>query len=299
MAKRVIKRVNERTTLEQAFSEFLIEKEAKSLSAKTILNYRETYNMFLRYCNYSEVDAVEEVRNTDIYSWIKQLKDEGKKAASINHYLREIRAFLYWCMDNNYLERFKVQLVEAQEEQPKLFTDKQLELLLEKPKKNDSFVNWRTWAVVNWVLATGNRAATICEVQIGDINFNYKEISLRHTKNKKAQNIPLSPYLETILKEYIRMWRYGAKDDKYLFCSIADEQMTTNCLKHSFRKYCLDRDVERTNIHGLRHNFSRGWIKNNGNMFSLQKVLGHSSLEMTKHYVKLFNDDLKEDWHEH
>ena len=42
--------------------------------------------------------------------------------------------------------------------------------------------------------------------------------------------------------------------------------------------------------------FARGWIKNNGNTFALQKMLGHSTLDMTRKYVNLFNEDIKEDF---
>jgi integrase/recombinase XerD len=191
---------------------------------------------------------------------------------------------------------FKIEMIKGQEEPLKLFTDEELELLLEKPRAKDSFTDWRTWAIVNWVIGTGNRAATICQVQIGDIDFKYKEITLQHTKNKKAQTIPLSPALETVIKEYIRIWRKESSAEDYLFPSVADEKLTTNALAHSFGRYCNDRGVERTNIHGLRHNFAKGWVRNNGNMFALQQILGHSSLDMTRRYVKLFGEDIKEDF---
>jgi integrase/recombinase XerD len=234
-----------------------------------------------------------------VYKWIGTLKLEGAKVTSINHYLRDLRTFLYWCMDEDrkYIcPAFKIQLLSGQEEQLKLFSDDEIETILEKPKKNSSFTEWRTWAIVNWVLGTGNRAATICDVKIGDVNFKSKEIVLHHTKNKKAQIIPLSSSLETVLKEYMRTWRAEATKEDWLFCNIGEEQLTTNALRQAFEKYCNDRGIQKGNIHGLRHNFAKGWVQNNGNMFALQKVLGHSSLDMTRKYVKLFSEDIKEDF---
>jgi len=72
--------------------------------------------------------------------------------------------------------------------------------------------------------------------------------------------------------------------------------MTQSALKDSFTQCCRGRGVNRTNLHGLRHSFERGWIRNNGNVFTLQKILGHSSQEMTRRYVKLFDDELKQDF---
>lgn len=283
----------------QAFEEYLIEKQARNLSEKTLRNYEETMNKFMNFCEFDDDSTTDEIAQSHIFKWINTMKLEGVKPTSINHYLREVRAFLYWCMneDRQYITpSFKIKMVEAQEEQLKLFSDDELALLLEKPKKNDTFAEWRTWAIVNWVLGTGNRASTICDVKLTDINYSKKEIALGHTKNKKAQIIPLSSSLETVIKEYVRMWRKDADINGYLFCNVGEEKLTTNALRHAFGRYCDARGVEKTNIHGLRHNFAKGWVRNNGNMFALQKILGHSSLDMTRKYVRLFSEDIKEDF---
>lgn len=299
MAKTTIRRSNGNgVTLEQALREFVIEKEARNLARATIENYIQSYKIFAYYSNFSRNTTAEEITSSHIYNFINILKAEGIKPTSINHYLRDCRAFLYWCMDEErcYIKRFKITLLESQEEQLKLFTDDEIDRLLEKPHKNAPFTDWRVWVIVNWVLATGNRAATLCDIQLDDIDYTAKEISLRHTKNKRAQIIPLSPSLEIVLKEYIKIWRSYAKSDGWLFPNVCEDKLTTNALRQSFAKYCEDREVYKTNIHGLRHNFAKGWVRNNGNMFVLQKILGHSTLEMTKKYVRLFSEDIKTDF---
>jgi integrase/recombinase XerD len=285
--------------LNEAFAEFMDEKEAKNCAPSTLRNYQQSFDYFVAFNELSEDATTDLITANLFYHWMHSMRIDGVKASSINHYLRDTRAFFYWCMDadRQYITpAFKIELMKHQEEQIKFFPDEDLEVLLEKPKRNDNFATWRTWAIVNWVLGTGNRAATICEVQIGDIDFNKKSIALRHTKNKKAQVIPLSSSLETVIKEYIRVWRNGCKRDAWLFPNIGDEKLTTNALAHAFAKYCKERNVNQTNIHGLRHNFAKGWIQNNGNQFVLQQVMGHASVAMTQKYVKLFSDDYKEDF---
>ena len=281
-----------------AFNDFLLEKELNNLSPATITSYEATFNLFKRFNELEDDTPINEIDSGCVYKWVNTMKLEGLKPTSINHYLRDIRTFLRWCMDSDrgYIEPFKITLMKGQEETPKLFSDDDIDKLLEKPRKSDTFAEWRTWAIVNWVLGTGNRASTICEVRLNDINYSKKEITLRHTKNKKAQIIPLSSSLETVLKEYIRMWRKDADVNGFLFCNVGEEQLTTNALRQAFSKYCHDRDVQQTNIHGLRHNFAKYWVQNNGNMFALQKILGHQSLDMTRRYVKLFSEDIKEDF---
>jgi len=284
-------------TTEEAFEEFMQEKVAMNLAAPTQKTYRFSVEKFMNelHCREMEVSKIEK---SFIYEWINTMKLEGVKPVSINGYIMRLKAFLKWCMDEEreYLKPFKIQTLKVQEEVVKLFSDEDLEKLLEKPRRNESFSTWRSYTIVNWVLATGNRAATICDVQIGDINFGKKEITLRHTKNRKSQVIPLSSSLASVLKEYLKMWRSDATLDDYLFPNIGNEKMTTRCLSEAFVRYCKSRGTARQNIHGLRHNFAKAWVQNNGNMFVLQKVLGHSSLEMTRRYVKLFSEDIKEDY---
>ena len=75
--------------------------------------------------------------------------------------------------------------------------------------------------------------------------------------NLKGVIILMNKYI----KEYIRIWRSESTKDDYLFPNVADAPLTTNALKHAFAKYCGDRGVTRTNIHGLRHTFATQWIK--------------------------------------
>lgn len=287
----------EQITIEEAHSEYIQEQIARNLSSETIGNYNKTYKLFMNFFGYDEETPIKEITQSSLYEWIGSIKLDGVKISTINGYITNLKVFFKWCMDEDraYMEPFKFPKLRGQEEPIKLFTDEDVEKLLERPRNSNNFVETRTWVIVNWVLATGNRGATVVNVMIGDIDFKTKEITLRHTKNKKAQSIPLSPTLETILKKYIKEWR-GTDEDKYLFPNVGDEQLTTNTLQRSFRRYCRERGVEQTNLHGLRHNFAKYWVLNGGNVFALQKILGHSTLDMTRRYVKLFGEDLKEDF---
>jgi len=296
--KRTIKRnaKADDVVLEDVFNDFIAEKQARNLSPATIYSYETSFKKFKEFIGEKD-NTGDTIKIGVIHKWINTMRIDGTKHVSINHYLRDIRAFLYWCMntDRAYITpAFKIELIKGQEETLKTFTEEEQETLIEKPRRNASFAEWRTWTIINWVLATGNRAATVCSVQIQDVRLGKGEIELRHTKNKKAQIIPLSQSLETVVKEYIRVWRKDAPPTAYLFCNVGEQQLTTNALRLSFTKYCQDRGIDKSNIHGLRHSFAKGWIKNNGNTFALQKILGHSTLDMTRKYVALFSEDIKE-----
>lgn len=294
--KRAIKRVvvGDQILLSEAFKQFMLEKEALNKSPATIKSYHGSLKKFFDWAGDEVIGA--DINLPVVLEYAKYLKDDGCKPASINHYLRDIRAFFYWCMESSreYITPpFKIQLVKGQEEAPKFYTDEEQAALLEKPDKKADYSEWRTYAMVAFVLGTGARTATIIDMRVGDIDFALGQITYRHTKNKKAQIIPLSTELSVILKEFIKMWRHDAEDDDYLFANIGNKQLTESALRIAYRKYSTDRGLTKTSIHGLRHTFARSWILNGGNMVGLQKLLGHSTLDMTKKYVAIFGQDLK------
>ena len=84
--------------------------------------------------------------------------------------------------------------------------------------------------------------------------------------------------------------------DAWLFPNIGGEQLTGSGLRCAFKRYCLSRGVKQHNVHGLRHTFSLYYIRNNGNQFKLQKILGHSTMEMTRRYVNLAAADITSDY---
>jgi integrase/recombinase XerD len=300
MAKMKVKRsaTADLLTFDEAFKGFIEEKIADNKSPTTIANYESTYRIFCEYGGFDEDTLIDKVDSKLVYSWKAHMLADGLKPASVNHYIRDLRCILKWCMDESreYLAPFKITLVEETDEIPKHYTDDDVQLLLAKPSKRDRFTYWRCWAVFNWVMATGNRASTVCEIKLNDINFAKKEIAVRHAKGKKQQIIPLSTELAAVLKEYIRIWRSGedVEPDAYLFANIAEEKLTPNALYRSFNNYAQDRGASKGGIHAMRHTFAKGYIKNNGNVFNLQKILGHKKLDMTRKYVALFAEDLKE-----
>ena len=283
-------------SLSNAFDKYISEKEiVHGLAEATINAYKGSC---LKFVDFIGANTDCQSINIDVVSdWIKEMKSTELKNISINHYLRGVRTFLYWCMEKRYIApEYKINLLKCQEEPLKTYTeDEQIELIA-KPKNPNDFTECRTHTIVNFVLDSGARLSTIINIRMQDVNINYREIVLAHTKNKKQHVLPMSKAFVNVLSQYIREWRSDAKASDFLFCNIGGEKLAPNALKISFRRYCRRRGVNKTSLHGLRHSFATGYIKNNGNTFALQKILGHSTLDMTRKYVSLVSEDIKNDY---
>jgi len=80
---------------------------------------------------------------------------------------------------------------------------------------------------------------------------------------------------------------------EFLFCNEFGQYLPRTTLQMAITKYCLTRGVTKYSLHLFRHTFANMWILNQGDIFSLQKILGHSSLKQVQHYANLAMDDVK------
>lgn len=71
-----------------------------------------------------------------------------------------------------------------------------------------------------------------------------------------------------------------------------DKEIENNIIS----KYNKQRGVEKTGVHLFRHYYAKNYIQNSGDCLKLQKLLGHTTLEMTKIYVELYGNDLQKDY---
>ena len=289
---------NKDLLLDEVFKDFITYSNSKNLSEKTIEYYKINYDQFKSFIddNSQSQDVTVEVLNQELVEAYRlKLLNQGLATATINSYLRAIRSFLYYTMKFNYIEKFKVNLIRAEDKIKETYTNQELSILLQKPNIEEcSFSEYRNWVIINWVLSTGNRSRTLRNIKIEDLDLQNGYVKLRKVKNRKQQIIPISKQMVMIITEYLQ-FRKG-EDDHYLFCTQYGEKLSGEGLKSAIYRYNSRRGLSKTSIHLLRHTFAKLWIKNGGDIFRLQKILGHKNMEMVREYVNMFSEDLKEDF---
>lgn len=261
---------------------FLLDRQAKGLTPKTILDYTKSLRKFetetgattLEYCT-----------RQNITNWVNTLGN--LKPITANKYIRDIRAFLYYHMEEGDLPQYKVKLLRTQEEPLKFYTDDELERLMRKPSAE--FVEYRTWVMVAIALGTGARIQTICSIQVEDIDWENGLLTYRHTKNKLTATVPISGQLLAILRKYTTIYSLTTGS---LCPDVYGGTLTTSAAHQALEQYCTARGVARHSWHSFRHTFARHWLLNGGDIVRLQAMLQHSNISQTAHYAKVFGTDL-------
>lgn len=279
----------------EVFKMFTTSQAAKGVADVTLRNY--DYHM-RNIARYLDVDRpFEDVSKRDVENMVVTMRAAGLSHNSIATYIRMLRAFYHWCSEEN-LPSIKIPSIKEKETVKETYTDEELKLLLRRPDRGCSFSEFRSWVLVNFLMNSGCRAATARGIQNKDVDLDGMRVVFRHNKNGKIQVIPLCSLMANILREYMRV-RKGAPED-YLFCDVYGEQLTEDAMRHAIARYNKSRGVASTSIHKFRHTFARKYLVDcGGNAFTLQKLMGHSTLNMTRHYCRVFDSDIARDYDLH
>ena len=281
--------MNMRLSVPEAFEDFLRTKRAEGAKTKTAQTYSQHFHAISKHLNVN-VD-IGELSSDDLREMIISMQESGLSPNTIKSYTITLKAFPSWCnkegITNLNMARYK-----GEETIKETYTDEELETLLKKPNlRKCGFVEYRSWVIINFLVNSGSRAATIRNIQNRDVDLINHIVYARHTKNSKALVIPLCSEMVSVLKEYMRT--RGGQQDEFLFCNEYGNQLTEAGLRTSIERYNKRRGVQKTSIHLFRHTFARKYLVDcGGNAFTLQRLLGHSTLDMTKHYCNIFDADI-------
>lgn len=218
------------------------------------------------------------------------------KYATIAATLRALRAFLNWAVDKERVIKFSpmedVTIGKVRPRTIETFTRSQLRDLFEQPDLS-LFVGIRDYAMLTLFIETGIRVRELSDIKLDDVRFSDNQILIRG-KNGEDRLVPFQTHTRRVLREYIKA--RGESDIDNLFVSHDDLPMNRDSVRRRIVKY--GRMANITNVrcspHTFRHTFAKMYIQNGGDVFSLQSILGHKSMEMVRVYVNLFSNEVAE-----
>ena len=285
--------VENEVTFRQGCEEYLEDCKARNLREGTLKHYTDSMKQLKKYID--EDIYVRDITKETIEDFIRELRDNPAiNDQSLYTYARDLKTILYFFMKKEYMPYFKISIPKADKQPIDTYTDKELRKLLEKPNlKHCSFTEYKTWVMTNFLLSTGVRKNSIVNIKIKDIDFDAEVVHINVTKNRKPLIIPMNADIKKILQEFLK-YRQGNADD-YLFCNAFGGKVRHSSVYHQIYEYNKSRGIERTGMHRYRHTFAKKWVTMGGNVVTLQKILGHSSLAITQNYLNILVSDIKKD----
>ena len=145
----------------------------------------------------------------------------------------------------------------------------------------------RNQAIVLLLLDTGIRASEICGIKLNDINGSYFRVL---GKGSKEREVPASDRSLRAIIDYISN-RKG-QNQRYLFTTDDGNKYNRDALLKLIHRAGERSGVENAHPHRFRHTFAVNYLLNGGDPFTLQRILGHTTMEMVNRYLDFTKADL-------
>lgn len=284
-------------TYDEAINLFIDDCERRALRPDTISYYRQQFGRFRRYLVLINKTAqIREVLRTDIDDYVEYEKKQGMQNTTINVRLRAIRALFNFLKEMKYIAvnpMEKYPLLKVREGNVETFTLKQLRQLLNAPDRR-TFTGLRDYTLMLLLLETGLRLSEVTEIRLDDVKLAEGQIFVRHTKGHMHRYVPIQAKMREQLRRYIKI--RGTCETDYLFVTIDGTPLKRSSIQKIVGKYGKKAGIKgvRCSPHTLRHTFAKLSVLNGAGVFELQKILGHSTMEMVKTYVNLYSPEIYE-----
>ena len=138
------------------------------------------------------------------------------------------------------------------------------------------------------LLDTGVRCKELGDLKVSDVHINQGYLKVMG-KGARERTLPVGSMMSNALAEYLRACRPASRSEN-VFLTETGDPMTVGGIQLMIKRLGRRCAVSRLHAHLCRHTFATNYLMNGGDIFTLQQILGHSSLEMVRRYVNLSSE---------
>jgi len=278
----------------------------QGVSTNTVHSYRDTFTIFIRYCN--DVKQVKpskldfcHISKHLIESFTVWLEDvQNNKVSTRNQRLAAIHAFFRFMMSENAQYIFLAQEILAIpiKKTPSNFPDylklDGIQLLLQTPKQ-DTLSGRRDALIMSLLYDTAARVQEIADITPSDVRLSSPPTAKLTGKGNKERIVSLLPNTVKMLKLYLDEHKMNNRESgSYpLFKNKYGTKLTRAGIAYIIQKYadiahleCPEIVPEEVNPHMLRHSRAMHLLQSGVNLIYIRDLLGHSSVKTTEIYAR-------------
>ena len=270
---------------------FLTDRTAAGLSKYTIRFYAQQLGLFLKWTDgrlISRIGQLSPASLREYIVWLMESHNPGGQHAAF----RALRAFLRWYWDEcepegrNPIERLKAPKVNLEPLSPANLDD--VQRMLKTCDKN--FTGERDRAIMQTLLDTGLRAAELLAMDCDDLNPVTGEIIVRCGKGGKSRTVYLGQTARRQVRKYLKT---RTDHNPALWVTDDGNQLSYGGLRSMITRRAALANVDVPELHSFRRAFALAMLRSGTDVFTLQKLLVHSDLQVLRRYLAQTDDDLK------
>lgn len=157
----------------------------------------------------------------------------------------------------------------------------------------------RDQSILLVLVDTGLRALELCSLKVGDVEIKRGKVEVKHgveggAKGGKGRMVYLGKVARRALWRYLAEREDGEELDAPLFTVYGDRKFNPDTLRILIKRIAERAGVKNAYPHKFRHTFAITYLRSGGDIFTLQEMLGHGSLDMVRHYAQVAQVDVEQ-----
>jgi integrase/recombinase XerD len=291
-------------SLSEAIEGYELAAEARRLSSNTMTGYRNSFKKLSAFL--AGDPPIATITHQDVEGFLAAQTSVSKK--SILNYHTALCALWTWALKEQVAPVHVPHQVERPRPESRAivpYTEAEVRALLAAVNHTQVYARPgkaasrhalpeadRNRAIILLLLDTGVRASELCGLQIRhlDLRNHDKSIMVRGGKGDKDRHIPISARTAQVIWKYLKS-RPDARLNEPLFATDSGRKMDRNNLGNMLESAAKRAGVPGVHPHKFRHTFAINYLRNSGDIYTLQLILGHTTLDMVRNYLRLAQAD--------
>jgi len=290
--------------LESLIRGYIVGCRCEGKSEKTIDSYQMVLRNFLWLCRQRDYSLEpQSITTSHIREFLWYLASEsnrwGNKSTAarrpasrttVHDYFRILRAFFGWLEREELIKDNPFNYLKPPKTDKKIIqtlTPHEIKRLL-GTCSGKTALDVRNKAILSILLDCGLRVAELANLCMGDVALESGVILVRRGKGGKQRTVHMGIQAQKALWRYVTIHRRG--ETGRLFLAKTGEPLELDGVKMLIKRLGEKAKVK-VHPHKLRHTFAISYLRAGGDVFSLQYLLGHSTLAMTQRYLQSLSAD--------
>lgn len=276
----------------------------RNYSEETIYYYESTNLEFETYFKFADSNLTWTSVDKDVVRmWMESLMDEGMAAGTVNKKLSALRAFFRYLLRKGAIKVNPMSTIKGPKKEkplPMFVREKDMDKLIDHVDEEIE-MTYRTLLARTLIIIlyeTGMRRSEIQGLKDKDIDFISHQIKVTG-KRDKQRLIPFGDELEDTIKNYmsVRDEQFPYHPDSFLINPRGKTLSFASIGLLVKEQLSQVTTIKKRSPHVLRHSFATAMLNNGASLGSVQKLLGHQSIETTQVYTHTTFEQLKREYH--
>lgn len=283
----------EALTWEAAGRLFQLRCRAQNLCAGMCANYEQTLRLLRRALAPAGNPQPAEVSVHHLRAAIDGWKAAGLASETLETRFRHLRTFFGFLHKDGLLLQNPAAALERPKVERRLirpFTEEQFALTLAQIRADP--LGMRDKALLLLLADTGLRISEALGLKLGELDLS-GNTAVVMGKGRKERRVCWGETARRAVMAWLRV-RPEGKETDYVFCNHFGGRLGSTPFQHRLKEYTRRAGIaaNRLSCHALRHFWACQFLKNTGDLVTLSRLLGHTTLAMSKRYLNLTDDEV-------